>query len=116
MNQHKILRFNDNNISFLVNKKALFIVAALILLTLVGIVVSTSLGDMYIAPLKVIKAIFGQGEAAHILVVRSFRLPRIITAVLAGGALALAGAILQGIIRNPLAAPNIIGITGGLLV
>lgn len=50
------------------------------------------------------------------LVVQSFRLPRIIVALMVGIALAVAGGILQGMIRNPLASPDILGITGGASV
>lgn len=50
------------------------------------------------------------------LVIYSLRLPRIILALAVGVCLAIAGAILQGIIRNPLASPDIIGITGGASV
>ena len=47
------------------------------------------------------------------LVVKQFRFPRIAMAILAGAALAVSGAILQGMIRNPLASPDILGITWG---
>lgn len=50
------------------------------------------------------------------LVVTSLRLPRIIVALMVGMSLAVAGAILQGMIRNPLASPDILGITGGAAV
>lgn len=50
------------------------------------------------------------------LVVTSFRLPRIIVALMVGISLAVAGGILQGMIRNPLASPDILGITGGAAV
>ncbi|GAB6099988.1 iron ABC transporter permease [Halanaerocella petrolearia] len=111
MKQYRSFRFR--NLSFLVNKKALYILASLLLLTVVGVIFSVGVGDMYISPVQVVKALFGSGTEAKILVIRSFRLPRVITALLAGSALAVAGVILQGIIRNPLASPNIIGITGG---
>jgi iron complex transport system permease protein len=47
------------------------------------------------------------------LIVRSLRLPRIIISVLIGAALAVSGAILQGVVRNPLASPDTVGTTGG---
>ena len=56
---------------------------------------------------------FGGGTEMEQLVVTSFRLPRIIVALMVGISLAVAGGILQGIIRNPLASPDILGITGG---
>ncbi|GJM75149.1 hypothetical protein HMSSN036_73650 [Paenibacillus macerans] len=47
------------------------------------------------------------------VIVQKIRLPRIIIAVLVGASLAVAGAILQGVIRNPLASPDVAGITEG---
>ncbi len=74
---------------------------------------SASFGDSFINPLKVIQAIIGQGSEFDQLIIIDFRLPRIFIAAFAGIALAVAGAILQGIIKNPLASPDIIGISAG---
>lgn len=82
-------------------------------ITLLVLIMSTGIGDLKIAPWKVVSVFFGGGTSLEQLVVTSFRLPRIIIALLAGMALAVAGGILQGMIRNPLASPDIIGITGG---
>ncbi|RBP05479.1 iron complex transport system permease protein [Rossellomorea aquimaris] len=82
-------------------------------ITVLILIMSTGIGDLKIAPWKVVSVFFGGGTSLEQLVVTSFRLPRIIIALLAGMALAVAGGILQGMIRNPLASPDIIGITGG---
>jgi iron complex transport system permease protein len=103
-------------LSYLVDRKALVVLFVLSLLTWVLFLVSTGMGEMKIHPFDVLSVLFGHGEQMHTLVVTSFRLPRIIMALLAGMSLAIAGAILQGIIRNPLASPDIIGITGGAAV
>jgi iron complex transport system permease protein len=71
---------------------------------------------MKISPLSVVKVFFGGGTKMEQLVVTSLRLPRIIVALMVGISLAVAGGILQGIIRNPLASPDILGITGGAAV
>jgi iron complex transport system permease protein len=71
---------------------------------------------MVIRPDRVLGAIFGSGSEAHVMVVQKLRLPRILTGVLAGAALAGSGAILQGVLRNPMASPDIIGVTGGASV
>jgi iron complex transport system permease protein len=58
-------------------------------------------------------ALFGQGEAgAAILIMQEIRLPRALLGVLIGGVLGLSGAALQGLLRNPLAEPGIIGVSG----
>ncbi|PKR83925.1 FecCD family ABC transporter permease [Heyndrickxia camelliae] len=113
MSQYKSLRLLKGKISFLLDRRALWTTGALFLLLLVVFVISTGLGDMKLNPVRVLKVFFGGGSSLDQLVVMKFRLPRIIVALFVGMALAVAGSILQGIIRNPLASPDIIGITGG---
>ena len=67
---------------------------------------------MKISPLTVVKVFFGGGPEMESLIIKSFRLPRIIVALMVGISLAVAGGILQGMIRNPLASPDVLGITG----
>lgn len=112
MSKYKSLRIK-RFLSFLVDRRALFIVASLLLLLITFFIISTGSGEMKITAVDVVKAFFGYGTDMNQLVVNEFRLPRIITAVLVGMSLAVAGAILQGIIRNPLASPDIIGLTSG---
>jgi len=112
MKNYQPLRIGDA-ISFLIDKKALITGLFLLCLTIITFIVSTGIGELYISPLNVLKTLFGNGSDMESLVVHSFRLPRIITALLAGMCLAVAGAILQGIVRNPLASPDILGVTGG---
>lgn len=116
MSKYKIFRNKKGNISYLIDKKAFFVIIALLLCTAGIFVVSTGLGEMKITPLNVIKVFFGSGTEMDKLVIHSFRLPRIIVGLMAGIALAVAGGILQGMIRNPLASPDILGITGGASV
>ncbi|SDT35102.1 iron complex transport system permease protein [Paenibacillaceae bacterium GAS479] len=113
MKQFRPVRFERFPVSFVLHKKALTATIVLTVASIVAMLLSTSLGDMRIHPLDVLKVIFGGGTAEHQLVVETLRLPRIVAAFLVGTALAVSGAILQGIIRNPLASPDIIGITSG---
>ncbi|MGM8215422.1 FecCD family ABC transporter permease [Bacillaceae bacterium W0354] len=98
---------------FLVNKKSLIIVSSLLAMTIALMIISLGIGQIKIWPHEVVKSVFNMGEGINNLTVRHFRGPRIVLAVFAGAALAMSGAILQGIIRNPLASPDIIGITAG---
>ncbi|WP_435389785.1 FecCD family ABC transporter permease [Halomonas sabkhae] len=66
----------------------------------------TSIGD-------VARALLTPDNSDVAFIIRELRLPRIVLAVLVGAALAVAGAILQGLVRNPLASPDVIGITSG---
>lgn len=83
----------------------LMIVAALFGLSVLIGPAGLSLGDTLRALL------LGQGEAAT-LVMREIRLPRAILAVLVGASLGLSGAAMQGFLRNPLAEPGLIGVSG----
>ncbi|MFC0470374.1 FecCD family ABC transporter permease [Halalkalibacter kiskunsagensis] len=114
--KYRAFRFGKENISFLVDRKSLIVILVLLILTILIALVSAGLGDMKISPINVVKAWFGYGPDTERLVVNSFRLPRIIIAILVGISFAISGAMLQGIVRNPLASPDIIGITGGAAV
>ncbi len=106
-------RWFQDRLSFLVDLSAIKKISILASITFILLLLSTGIGDLKIAPWNVIAVFFGGGTDLEQLVVKNFRLPRIVIALLAGMALAVAGGILQGMIRNPLASPDIIGITGG---
>jgi len=73
------------------------------------------LGSADVSPAAVIATVLGRSspEAVERVVVLGLRLPRIAVAALAGGALAVAGASLQALTRNPLAEPAVLGVSGG---
>ena len=93
-------------------KRACLVLLSLLLVLIGLFFASAGMGDMKIAPYDVWQAITGNGDAMSNMVVNKFRMPRILIAILVGIALAVAGCILQGLVRNPLASPDIIGITG----
>ncbi|MBY0146254.1 iron ABC transporter permease [Neobacillus niacini] len=94
-------------------RKQRIIVVSLFALILVTIVVGLGLGFSSLSYDRLIPTIIGQGTFKEEFVLFSIRLPRIIITLLAGMALALSGAILQGVTRNDLADPGIIGINSG---
>ncbi|PLT33962.1 iron ABC transporter permease [Bacillus sp. V5-8f] len=113
MNKYKSIRLFNGFISFLLDQRAVTVFVILLLLLFSLFLLSASTGQMFISPLRVAKILFGAGNEMETMVVTSFRLPRIVVAIMVGMALAVAGGILQGMIRNPLASPDIIGLTGG---
>ncbi|WP_040203963.1 FecCD family ABC transporter permease [Neobacillus jeddahensis] len=113
MSKYQNIRFFKGKLSFLIDRKATFIFTLLFVITFLVFVISAGIGDMKINPLTVIKVLFGGGPEMEKLVITTFRLPRIIVALVVGISLAVAGGILQGMIRNPLASPDVLGITGG---
>lgn len=84
------------------------------LLVLVGVLFAASLlvGPAGLTPAQALGALIRGDALAETLVMREIRLPRAILAVLVGAALGLAGAAMQGYLRNPLAEPGLIGVSG----
>ncbi|MDF9763169.1 iron complex transport system permease protein [Peribacillus simplex] len=94
-------------------KKQRWILGALFALIIITIIIGTCSGYSNLSLGRLIPTLFGQGTFKEEFILYSVRLPRIIITLLAGMALALSGAILQGITRNDLADPGIIGINSG---
>ncbi|QQM32446.1 iron ABC transporter permease [Martelella lutilitoris] len=88
-------------------------IAALLVILAGGLVVATGLGSSFIGPSRVAAALLGNGSRTDEIIVWTLRLPRVALATLAGMALGLSGAILQRALRNPMAAPSILGVTDG---
>lgn len=74
---------------------------------------SLFVGSGDISPSVVVKALTGSGQTTDDLLVRDFRVPRTLLAVLAGLALALSGVVMQALTRNPLADPGLLGVNAG---
>ena len=87
--------------------------AILAVLLPVSVVVGILVGAVPLAPGDVVRALFGVGDPATGVIVRDLRAPRVIAAALVGGALAVAGTLLQGLFRNPLADPYVTGTSAG---
>ncbi|MFD1828670.1 FecCD family ABC transporter permease [Streptomyces desertarenae] len=98
--------------SFLVHRRSLLTAAALAAALAAAAVASLSLGETATAPAEVVKVLLGQPSPEE-LVVGTLRLPRLVVGVLVGAALAVAGGLIQTVARNPLASPEIIGVTQG---
>lgn len=75
--------------------------------------VSLSVGDFPVPLRDVVPAIFGYGDADSYLIVHTLRLPRALAGVLVGIGFGCSGAIFQSLARNPLASPDILGVTQG---
>lgn len=111
----RVFRLPFAPVSFRLDRRAPAILLLALLATLAVMVVNMGVGDYAIPPLDVIKTMLRlpTGDASHAFVVNTLRLPRMLVAALVGAALALSGAILQGLTRNPLADPGILAISNG---
>jgi iron complex transport system permease protein len=87
--------------------------ALIALAALAAAVAGLMLGDYPLSAGAVLRALAGAGDPGASFVVETLRLPRVVCALLVGGALGVAGAIFQSITRNPLGSPDIIGFTYG---
>ncbi len=75
--------------------------------------VAMGVGSMPISPASIVRALFNDHTSLEYQILWNIRLPRVLVGGLVGCALAMSGAILQGVLRNPLAAPDIIGVSSG---
>lgn len=90
------------------------LLAALAGVTALAFLAALGIGAVPIPPGRVLAILLGRAEdARQAAIVLDLRLPRAILGLLVGGALGLAGAALQGLFRNPLADPGLIGVSGG---
>jgi iron complex transport system permease protein len=86
---------------------------ALLVLLAGSLLLSLLAGSVALAPRDVLSALTGSGDPSAVTIVRELRLPRSLLAALVGGVLALSGAALQALLRNPLADPYLLGVSGG---
>ena len=93
--------------------RALLVLTALAGLALLSLTLALMAGSFHIPISEVFPALFGSEHSTSGEVVRSLRLPRTLAGFACGGLLALAGALLQVLLRNPLADPYVLGISGG---
>lgn len=96
-------------------RRTVAMLAAVVAL-LLAILLSLAVGSRAIAPSVVFDALLNGGTSEDAIVVRGLRVPRTVIAVMVGAGLALAGAAMQGITRNPIADPGILGVSQGASV
>ena len=93
-------------------RRAFLILAVLVLLALASFWAALAAGSIPVAAADVLAALLGR-DAPGADIIRELRLPRALAGFACGGLLALAGALMQVLLRNPLADPYILGISGG---
>ena len=95
------------------NKHRLATIGGLAILTLIVSIVSLFLGAASLSATDVVSVLFGKGGNIQTQIVLYARLPRLCGCLMAGSSLAVSGVIIQRVLNNPLAAPNIIGVNSG---
>lgn len=109
------LLIRSSIISFRVDRRLPILLFVLAIFSFAAIVLNVQQGEYPIATVDIIKALLGvdTGNPDHAFVIYTLRLPRTLVAFMVGMALAISGTIFQGLTRNPLADPSIIGINAG---
>ena len=97
-------------------KSPSLVLASLAALALASFALALSTGSVPLDLGSIARALLGFGDETQQAIVRELRVPRAIAAFATGGALALAGALLQVLLKNPLADPYVVGVSGGAAV
>ena len=94
-------------------RRQLLVVASMVLVVLVAGTGALLVGAAGLTPGQAIAGALGLGDRGDVFIIQKLRLPRIQAAVVVGAAFGLAGALFQSTLRNPLASPDILGISSG---
>jgi len=97
-------------------RRAVTVLVTLALVALGAIVLALAVGSVPVDAASIVRALTGSEPDAASAIVRELRLPRALAAFAVGGLLALAGSLMQVLLRNPLADPYVLGISGGAAV
>lgn len=108
-----VLRLGWPSVSLRVGLGSIAVLVAAFAASIGFLAIGVGSGDFPLAPADVLATLVGGGDDTSRFVVWTLRLPRLLSAVLVGAALAVSGAIFQTLTRNPLVAPDIIGVNGG---
>jgi iron complex transport system permease protein len=93
-----------------------FLLVVLVVGLVLAMVVALCIGAIYISPAKVLDILLGKINDPNdpdVAIVMNIRLPRVFLAAVIGAGLSIAGAAMQGVFRNPMASPSILGISAG---
>ncbi len=94
-------------------KRAHILLPIFIFLLFAGLVWSINIGFTPLKIDRIIATIFGMGDTTEHFIIWELRIPRTVVAIFVGMCLAAAGAVMQGVTRNPLATPSMIGVSSG---
>ena len=100
----------------IISPRLLLLSLSLVLLSFLSIVFSLSSGTVDISFAQVVRIILGEDAGMQTRVIMELRLPRVLSGFVVGGMLAVAGALMQVLLKNPLAEPYVLGVSGGASV
>lgn len=94
-------------------RRELVVLGAVLVLLVALVLTGLGVGEIPLTPAQVVGAAFGHGDAIADFVIGQLRGPRVAGALFVGAALGVAGAIVQSVVRNPIASPDVIGVSSG---
>ncbi|SFB39529.1 iron complex transport system permease protein [Lentibacillus halodurans] len=114
----KRFKYGDENTSVIAGKSSAslsikVVIPVLFIIILLTMFISLASGNYGFEPVLFWHALFGQSDDFMLGLVMDLRLPRALVALISGMVLAVSGLVFQGVLRNPLADPSVIGITSG---
>lgn len=95
------------------NKNTLTFIVCSIFALLMGLFLAISLGVTHIGMSEIWNSIFNYSETIELMLIRDVRIPRALSVLLTGGILGVTGAMIQGVTRNPIAEPSLLGVSQG---
>lgn len=104
------------SVSLRVHSRSLVVGTVLTLVVLALAIFAIGTGEFAIPAGTVISTLLGGGDAGSEFIINEVRLPRVLCALLVGGALGVSGAVFQSLTRNPLGSPDIVGFPQGATV
>src|SRR5262245_7868561 len=110
-----LIVYRTSKFSLRMDQRIPWVLGGLFLAAFIVLILHVAIGEYNIPPLDVLSTILGRefDDTNYHFVVMELRLPRAIVAWLVGAALGTSGAIIQGLTRNPLASPDLTGVTAG---
>lgn len=82
-------------------------------LLIIGLILAVRLGSVHITFSHIFDSIFNYSETLELMLVRDLRIPRALSVIFVGGILGITGTMIQGVTRNPIAEPSILGVSQG---
>jgi iron complex transport system permease protein len=113
MSNYFSVRNKSGSFSLQMEKRSIIIFFAFLCLLFLVLIIGLAIGSTMINPFTVFLHLIGFQSPENQFIINTLRLPRMLLSLLVGIALGVAGLILQGLVRNPLASPDIIGVSGG---
>lgn len=94
-------------------RKKILTIFILLIIVFILMILCLSVGSSNMGFIETLKAFFNIGDEANSIIIWRVRIPRTLAAIIAGSGLALAGCIMQSILKNPMASPTTLGVSNG---